>query len=146
MSEHPWNKTNITFIWLNSLYYPLKLVSMLHMLTLQTLMCNEGSRRRTGGPFGTLPQEPWHPSTLNIRFWPNSDNHRFFFQMFVILFVSFLFFYYSRYLKRTQKGPSRNEWDILFDIIRNLLKSMFVKKRVYCIFIAFFVLIFPLVK
>lgn len=76
-------------------------------------------------------------STLNMRFWPshlNSKNHRFF-QVFVILFVSFLF-------TRKLVNELRTDQDILFNIIRNSLKSMFVKKRVYYIFSTFYKLIF----
>ena len=40
----------------------------------------------------------------------------------------------------------RSDLDILFDIIRNLLKSMLVKKRVYGIFNAFVMLVFSFGK
>ena len=35
-------------------------VSMLHANTSKALTCIEGSRMRLAGPFGTMPQEPWH--------------------------------------------------------------------------------------
>ena len=35
-----------------------------YMLTLQALTYIGGSQMQTGGPFGTIPQKPWHPKRV----------------------------------------------------------------------------------
>ena len=48
-----------------------------YMLTLQTLTYTEDPEYELAGPFGTMPQEPWHPKRArrNVKPIPLSSSH-----------------------------------------------------------------------